>query len=57
MEQELNMQSFLTAVVDDDFDKSRDEVQFVLDSFDRNSIAVVPVSDMPRLADMAKREA
>jgi hypothetical protein len=57
LEREKNIQSFLTAVVDDDFDRNRDEVKFVLDSFDQNSIAVVPVSEMPRLADIAQREA
>ncbi len=48
--------STLTAVVDDELDRSDPEVTFALATLERNQIAVAVVSELPLLAEKARRE-
>ncbi len=46
----------LTAVVEDDLDRADESIAFALDTFSRTSIAVASAAELPRLAEMARRE-
>jgi len=46
----------LTAVVDDDLDKTKEETGFALGMMHENGIRVAEVREMPRLAEEARRE-
>jgi Protein of unknown function (DUF3037) len=46
----------LTAVVEDDLDRGDEQIAFALDTFERNSILVAPTAELPRLAELARRE-
>jgi Protein of unknown function (DUF3037) len=46
----------LTAVVDDDLDRTKAHIVFVLHRMENAGITVAPVSEMPRIAERARRE-
>ena len=49
-------QSWLTAVVDDDLDSGREEVQFALGTLEESRIRVAAAEEMPGIAEVARRE-
>jgi hypothetical protein len=51
-----NVAPSLTAVVDDPLDRSQDEVQFALSTFDEARIQVAGRSAMPAIAEQARRD-
>jgi hypothetical protein len=46
----------LTAVVDDDMDRSRDEVQFALSMMEEEKIRIAVSAEMPKIAEVARQE-
>jgi hypothetical protein len=46
--------SFLTAVVDNDLDRTRDEVQFALSAMEEEKIEVAIAAEMPMIAERAR---
>ncbi len=56
MQAKKNAKAWLTAVVDDDLDRSRDEVNFALDMMQESGIVVAPASEMPRIAGRIRLE-
>jgi hypothetical protein len=46
----------LTAVIDDDLDRSRDEVQFALSMMEEESISIAVAAEIPLIAEVARRE-
>jgi hypothetical protein len=46
----------LTAVIDDDLDRGRDEVQFALSTMEDEKIRVAVAAEMPMIAEVARRE-
>ena len=46
----------LTAVVDDDLDRGRDEVQFALSMMEEEKIRIAVAAEMPIIAEVARRE-
>ena len=46
----------LTAIVEDGLDRSDEAILFALATMERSRIAVAGVSEMPRLAEVARRE-
>jgi DUF3037 family protein len=46
----------LTAVIDDDLDRNRDEVQFALSMMEEEKFTIVAAAEMPMIAEMARRE-
>jgi hypothetical protein len=46
----------LTAVIDDDLDRSEAGIQFALEMMQEARVTVAPVAEMPRIADAARRE-
>jgi hypothetical protein len=46
----------LTAVIDDDLDRGRDEVQFALGMMEEEKIRVAVAAEMPMIAEVARRE-
>ncbi len=46
----------LTAIVEDDLARDDDAIAFALDTFSRSQIAVAPVSQLPDLAEVARKE-
>ncbi|MFB3915144.1 MAG: DUF3037 domain-containing protein [Terriglobales bacterium] len=46
----------LTAVVENNLDRNDEQIAFALETFERNSILVAPTADLPRLAEVARRE-
>jgi hypothetical protein len=53
---EKGMKTWLTAVVEDDVDRKRDEVGFALGMLEESGIEIALVKDMPRIAEEIKRE-
>ena len=45
------LKAWLTAVVDDELDRGRDDVNFALEMMQESGIVVVPAAEMPRIAD------
>jgi hypothetical protein len=46
----------LTAIVEDDLDRADEPIAFALDTLARSQIAVAAQAELPRLAEMARRE-
>jgi hypothetical protein len=46
----------LTAVIDDDLDRGRDEVQFALSMMEEEKIHIAVAAEMPLIAEVARRE-
>jgi len=46
----------LTAVIDDDLDRRRDEVQFALSMMEEEKIRIAVAAEMPMIAEVARRE-
>lgn len=46
----------LTAIVEDDLDRSDEVIGFALNTFEKTSIAVAAVSEMPGIAERARRD-
>ena len=46
----------LTAVIDDDLDRERDEVRFALSMMEEEKIRIAVVAEMPGIAEVARRE-
>ncbi len=46
----------LTAVVEDELDRADESIAFALDTFARTQITVAAASELPRLADVARKE-
>jgi len=51
MQAKRDVKAWLTAVVDDDVDRSRDEVNVALDMLQENGIIVARAGEMPEIAD------
>lgn len=51
-----NAKAWLTAVVDDELDRSRDEVNFALEMMQENGIVVARGAEMPRIAEGIRAE-
>ena len=49
-------QPWLTAVVDDDLDRGREEVQFALGTLEESRIRVAAAEEIPGIAEVARRE-
>jgi hypothetical protein len=56
IEAKKNVKAWLTAVVDDDLDRTGDEVSFVLDMMQESGIVVMPADRMPQIAEAIKLE-
>jgi hypothetical protein len=56
MQVRRGVKAWLTAIVDDDLDHNRDEVEFTLEMMQENGIVVVPASEMPRIAEGIRLE-
>jgi hypothetical protein len=52
--QTIQAHSSLTAVVDDDLDRTRDEVEFALGSMEEEGIQVAVAAGMPAIAERAR---
>lgn len=50
------LRSVLTAVVDDDLDRGRDDIGFAFEAMKENKIQIVAAGGMPHIADMARLE-
>jgi hypothetical protein len=46
----------LTAVIDDDVDRSQDKVQFALSMMEEEKIQIAVAAEMPMIAEVARRE-
>jgi hypothetical protein len=46
----------LTAVIDDDLDRGRDEVEFALSTMEDEKIRIAVAAEMPMIAEVARRE-
>jgi hypothetical protein len=46
----------LTAVIDDDFDRGQDSVQFALSMMEDEKIRIAVAAEMPMIAEVARRE-
>lgn len=51
MQAKKNVKAWLTAVVDDDLDRSRDAVSFALDMMQESGIVVARAAEMPKVAE------
>jgi hypothetical protein len=51
-----NAKAWLTAVVDDDLDRSREEVNFALDMMQESGIVVTQAAEMPQIAEEIRLE-
>jgi DUF3037 family protein len=56
MQAKKNAKAWLTAVVDDDLDRSREEVKFALKTMQENGIVVVPAQKMQEVAQGIRLE-
>jgi len=56
MQTKRNVEAWLTAVVDDEIDRSRDEVSFALDMMQESGIIIAPATEMPRIAEGIRLE-
>jgi hypothetical protein len=56
MQQKKQVRAWLTSVVDDELDDSRDDVGFALEMMKENGIVVVRVAQMPRIAEEIRLE-
>lgn len=56
MTQLIQARPALTAVIDDDLDRGRDEVQFALSAMEENYIQIAVAAEMPMIAEVAGRE-
>jgi hypothetical protein len=46
----------LTAVIDDDLDQARDDIQFALGTLEEEKIRIAVAAEMPTIAEVARRE-
>jgi hypothetical protein len=53
---EKEVKTWLTAVIEDDVDRSRDEVGFALGMLEESGIEIALVKDIPRIAEGIRRE-
>lgn len=53
---ETHASAQLTAVVSDDIDRTRPDIEFALGAFRENHVQVATVADMPSIAEMARRD-
>ena len=51
MQAKRNVKAWLTAVVDDELDRSRDEVNFAIEMMQENGIVVARAAEMPQIAE------
>jgi len=51
-----NLKTRLTAIVEDDLDRSDEPIAFALETFSRADIAVVATADLPSVAELARRD-
>jgi hypothetical protein len=51
MQAKKNAKAWLTAVIDDDLDRARDDVNFALEMMQESGITVVPAEKMPQVAE------
>jgi|SRR5579864_664212 len=56
MRAKKNVKAWLTAVVDDDLDRTRDDVSFTLQMMQENGIVVAPTAEMPGIAEGIRLE-
>jgi DUF3037 family protein len=56
MQEKKKVKAWLTTVVDDDLDRSRDEVGFTLGMMEENGIQVARIAEMPGVADTIRLE-
>lgn len=56
VKQKHHADSAMTAILDDDLDRSDPEVSFALSTLERSRIEVAAASDLPSLAEKARRE-
>jgi hypothetical protein len=56
MQSKRNAKAWLTAVVDDELDRSRDEANFALEMMQENGIVVARAPEMPQLAERIRAE-
>ncbi|HEY4053535.1 MAG TPA: DUF3037 domain-containing protein [Terriglobales bacterium] len=56
MQAKKKVKAWLTAIVDDDLDRSRRDVGFALEMMQQNGIVVVPVAEMPWIAEGIRLE-
>jgi hypothetical protein len=56
MQTNKGVKAWLTAVVDDDLDRGRDEVKFALGMMQENGIVVAPAANMAQIADGIRLE-
>jgi hypothetical protein len=56
MEKVTGVTAGLTAVIDDDLDRSHDAVQFALSMMEEERIRIAVVAEMPKIAEVARRE-
>jgi hypothetical protein len=56
MQAKKNVKAWLTAVVDDDLDRSREDVNFALKTMQENGIVVVPAQKMQEFAEGIRLE-
>ncbi len=56
MEKVIGASPLLTAVIDDDLDRSQDAVQFALSMLEEERIRIAVVAEMPGIAEVARRE-
>jgi len=56
MQAKRNVKAWLTAVVDDELDRSRDEVNFALEMMRDSGIVVARTTEMPRIAEGIRLE-
>ena len=54
--QKIQAKPLLTAVIDDDLDRTQDEVQFALGALEEEKIQVAAVAEMPLMAERARLE-
>lgn len=56
MQAKKNVKAWLTAIVKDDLDRTRDEVSFTLEMMQENGIVVAPTSEMQKIAEGIRLE-
>ena len=56
MQATRNVRAWLTTVVDDELDRTRDEINFTLEMMQENGIIVAPTSEMSQIAEGIRLE-
>jgi hypothetical protein len=51
-----NAKAELTAIIEDDIQRDRDDIAFALNTLERSSISTVRISEISRVAEVARRE-